>query len=156
MDDRDNYYAASRTYTAVRIPQVEGNVKLQKRIGAGLVNQQEARRLERACLDGATSHARTGRGLESVLQVLKEYQALHDARKDRTAEYRETLGDRPWAACPCAVCKALGVHVVLFRGAERNRRRGFHNLFVTYDRLQSELHRRPAPPRPPAKRKTPT
>ena len=28
MDDRDNYYAAGRSYTAVRIPQVEGNAKL--------------------------------------------------------------------------------------------------------------------------------
>ena len=87
-----------------------------------------------------------------MLQVLKEYQALHDARKDRTAEYRETLADRPWAACPCAVCKALGVHVVLFRGAERNRRRGFHNLFVTYQPASrgTKLRRRPSPrPRPP-------
>ena len=68
----------------------------------------------------------------------------------------ETLAARPWAECPCAVCQALGVHVVLFRGAERNRRRGFHNLFVTYRRLQAKLRRRPAPPRPPAaKRKFP-
>jgi hypothetical protein len=27
----------------------------------------------------------------------------------------------------------------LFRGAERNRRRGFHNLWVFYRRLQREL-----------------
>jgi hypothetical protein len=156
MDDRDNYYALDRTYTAVRIPQVEGNAKLQKRIRAGQVNQREARRLERACLDGASTFAETGRGLKSVLAVLREYQALHDARKDRTSEYRETLADRPWAACPCAVCKALGIHVVLFRGAERNRRRGFHNLFVTYHRLQGKLRRRATQPLPSgARRKTP-
>lgn len=151
MDDHDNYYAADRTYTAVRIPQVEGNAKLQQRIGAGQVNQREARRLEQACMDGATAYARNGRGLESVLMALAEYQAIHDARKDRTAEYRETLAGRPWEACPCAVCGTLGVHVVLFRGAERNRRRGFHNLFVTYRRLQAELRRGP---RPAAKRKS--
>jgi hypothetical protein len=29
--------------------------------------------------------------------------------------------------------------VILFRGAERNRRRGFHNLGVFYRRLHREL-----------------
>jgi hypothetical protein len=37
------------------------------------------------------------------------------------------------------VCRALGVHVVIFRGAERNRRRGFHNLFVLRNRLNQHL-----------------
>ena len=26
------------------------------------------------------------------------------------------------------VCKQIGVEVIIFRGADRNRRRGFHNL----------------------------
>jgi hemerythrin-like domain-containing protein len=38
--------------------------------------------------------------------------------------------------CPCVICRQLGIHVVIFRGAERNRRRGFHNLFVTYTKLR--------------------
>ena len=46
-----------------------------------------------------------------------------------------TLADKPWKSCPCAICKELGIHVVLFRGAERNRRRGFHNLHVLRQRL---------------------
>jgi hypothetical protein len=31
------------------------------------------------------------------------------------------------------------VEVVLFRGSERNKRRGFHNLVVFYERLQRHL-----------------
>jgi hypothetical protein len=30
---------------------------------------------------------------------------------------------------------------VLFRGAERNRRRGFHNLFVFYRRLRASCQK---------------
>jgi hypothetical protein len=29
--------------------------------------------------------------------------------------------------------------VILFRGAERNRRRGFHNVAIFYQRLQKEM-----------------
>jgi len=29
--------------------------------------------------------------------------------------------------------------VAIFRGSERNKRRGFHNLFVFHQRLQREL-----------------
>jgi hypothetical protein len=138
MDDRDNYYTPTRTYAAVRIPQVEGNAKLQKRIIAGEVKQDEARRLERACLEKVVSYGKTGRGLEPALRVLREYELVHDARKDYQKLYRETLAARPWTECPCDICRALGVHVVLFRGAERNRRRGFHNLFVTYRQLNHD------------------
>ena len=41
-DDKDNYYTMDRTYTAIRVPQVEGNPSLQKRIRAGLVSQEQA------------------------------------------------------------------------------------------------------------------
>jgi hypothetical protein len=33
---------------------------------------------------------------------------------------------------------------MLFRGAERNRRRGFHNLFVFYNKLQGKKASRQA------------
>jgi hypothetical protein len=140
-DDKDNYYAPDRNYAAVRVPQVEGNPRLQKRIVAGEVTQSEARRLELACLQALKDYDRTGGGLEGTLRLLREYERLYDGKKDYSTQYRATLGDRPWEGCPCEVCRKLGVHVVLFRGAERNRRRGFHNLFVTYRRLREELER---------------
>lgn len=45
---------------------------------------------------------------------------------------RQTLTDRPWRECSCAVCNGCGVDVVIFRGNNRNRRRGFHNTYVFY------------------------
>jgi hypothetical protein len=135
MDDRHNYHTLSRTYIAVRIPQVEGNAQLKKLILAGVMDFAKARRLETAALDAVLAYDKGELGLDLVIDRLREYEALWHGAKDDSARYRETLEDRPWQACPCAICKKLGVHVVLFRGAERNRSRGFHNLDVLRRRL---------------------
>lgn len=140
-DDKENYFTLDRTYTAVRVPQVEGNPKLQRAIVAGQVNQAAARRLERACLEALERYDLHESPLDPVLDVLEEYEHLYAGTSTRRAAYREVLGDRPWATCPCDICRDLGVHVVLFRGAERNRRRGFHNVFVFHERLRRELGR---------------
>ncbi len=54
----------------------------------------------------------------------------------RTKDYIKTLSSRPWKDCPCRVCKEAGVEVIIFRGSNRNRRRGFHNLWWFYNHLQ--------------------
>jgi len=54
----------------------------------------------------------------------------------RVEEYRRTLTNRPWRSCDCRVCQEAGPEVVLFRGSNRNKRRGFHNLYWFYKRLQ--------------------
>jgi hypothetical protein len=117
---------------------VEGNAKMRSRIAAGEVSQQEARRLERECLDLLERFDRGEGDVPEVVRALRAYEKLHDTKGDRSAVYEEILRERPWRRCPCEICKRLGIHVVLFRGAERNRRRGFHNLFVFYRRLRSE------------------
>jgi hypothetical protein len=134
-DDRENYYAPDALYSAIRVPQVAGNPKLQRSIVSGEIVQEEARRLEQECLRALLRYDRAGRSTEMLLRLLREYDCVHDGRKDRTEDYRRTLEDRPWKTCPCVICQQLGIHVVIFRGAERNRRRGFHNLFVTYAKL---------------------
>jgi len=138
-DDKNNYYTPDRTYTAIRIPQVEGNPSLLKRIRAGLVKQQDALALEKRCLTLMREFHETEKGLESLLASLGAYEELYNPGSSHQAAYAETLRDQPWKRCPCDVCKALGHHVILFRGAERNRRRGFHNVWVFYRRLLGEL-----------------
>jgi hypothetical protein len=145
-DDKDNYYTPERTYCAIRVPQVEGNAKMRRRIAAGTVNQGEALRLERACLEALERFDRGECDVPEVVGVLRDYERMHDSRSDRTEVYAEILRDRPWKACPCAICRRLGIHVLLFRGAERNRRRGFHNLFVFYRRLRASCHGSTSPP----------
>lgn len=130
--DRDNYYTESFKYSAIRVPQVEGNAKFGSRIRAGEVNQDQARKLELACLKSLKRFDQQGGSVPRLLKLLRDYDEIHDGRKDRSEDYGKTLEDRPWKQCPCRVCRELGIHVVIFRGAERNRRRGFHNLYVTY------------------------
>lgn len=143
-DAKQNYFTLSGSYTALRIPQVEGNRPLEKLIRAGKVDQRRARVLEQACLTSLRLfHAGGGAGVEDVLGLLLEYEELvgggSAGRQDRAAAYRRTLTDRPWADCPCEICATVGVEVIIFRGSERNKRRGFHNLHVLYQRLHHEL-----------------
>jgi hypothetical protein len=139
MDDKNNYHTPDRAYTAVRIPQVGENAKLKRAIVAGNIDQDVAQKMERRCLQTVVQFAERSGSLESAVSALAEYETLWHGKKDDSARYRETLSDRPWDKCNCSVCQRLGVHVVIFRGAERNRRRGFHNLFVLRNRLQNHL-----------------
>lgn len=144
-DDRDNYYTADRNYVAVRVPQVDGNTRLRTQVTAGIVDQRKARRLERECLRAVRAFDKDEADVDSVVATLSEYSELLGDSKDRTAEYRATLESRAWKECTCTVCKEIGIEVILFRGAERNRRRGFHNLAVFNERVAREFA---APARP--------
>lgn len=141
-DDRDNYHTLERTYVAIRVPQVEGNAKLLRRIRAGEVDQKRARDLEQRCLTALRAFDRGDCEVEEVVALLREYEQIHDDRKDRSRAYGETLAARAWKSCPCDICRRIGIEVVIFRGSERNKRRGFHNLSVFYRRFQREM--RPA------------
>lgn len=137
-DDKDNYHTHSRAYTALRIPQVEGNNRLQSLIRAGRIDQGAARRLEGRALDAVRAFDRDEASVMDVLGALEAYDQLQ-GRKTLLEPYRATLEDRPWKSCACEVCASAGVEVMLFRGTERNKRRGFHNLFVFNERLQNHL-----------------
>jgi hypothetical protein len=41
-DEKDKYWTLDRTYVAIRVPQVDGNPELQRRIRAGQVAQERA------------------------------------------------------------------------------------------------------------------
>jgi hypothetical protein len=143
-DDKDNYHVLEGSYIAVRVPQVEGNPGLQRRIRAGKVRLEQARRLEQRALEALRTLDRDPGTLDQAVGSVVEYEQLWNGTEDRGAEYRRTLFDAPWRNCPCEVCQAIGVNVVIFRGAERNRRRGFHNLKVLQWRLSARGAKRAA------------
>lgn len=139
-DDRDNYYTMEQAYLAIRVPQVEGNPQLQARIRSGELQQEQVRHLEEQCLRGLVEYDKGLLSLDAALERVLEYERVHHPKEDRSRTYRKVLADRPWTSCFCEVCKHIGIHVILFRGTERNKRRGFHNLTVFYARLQRELN----------------
>lgn len=129
-DDRNNYYTPDRSYIALRVPQVDGNTKLKLRIRAGEISQGKAIALERAALTALRRYGDDRADIEEVLDALSAYSELWDGKANRTEAYRQTLQDRPWLKCDCNLCITHGVEIIIFRGSERNKRRGFHNLYV--------------------------
>lgn len=140
-DARDNYYSSDTEghYTAVRIPQVDKGLPL-RRIREGRIHQADAIAAEAGALAALRDYGARELALDDLLAALRRYdELLGDGRKTQTPWERmeRTLRDRPWEKCDCPICKEIGVEVILFRGANRNRRRGFHNLWWTQRVLEN-------------------
>ena len=54
-------------------------------------------------------------------------------------EYKKLLKEEPWMECDCEICQEYGIEVAIFRGNNRNRRRGFHNTKRFYEQFQEDL-----------------
>jgi hypothetical protein len=138
-DATDNFYVRGRTYVAIRIPPSDGNARLQGRIRAGQLDQRTVHRAEARALAALRAYDRGDGTLLAALDALRKYEEIHNPERDRTEAYRTTLEAQPWKQCPCAICRRWGVEVAVFRGTERNKRRGFHNVWVFNQALQARL-----------------
>lgn len=145
MDERDNYHTPDTTYTAIRVPQVDANLALKKAILAGKVSQGRAVAAERESLRRLRDYDNGHCSLDAALDAVLEYETLLGVNKSYADLYRRTLENAPWRECGCGLCAKHGIDMAIFRGSERNKRRGFHNLSVLADKMKS-LHA--APPRP--------
>lgn len=134
-----NYLTLDGWFSAIRIPQADASFRAKKLVAEGLLSQQELEKLERACLAEIRSFAKQGASpSDLLLDLLTEYDALVAGERPRTREkIRRTLEARPWEICGCAICREAGVEVAIFRGNNRNRRRGFHNTHIFYQLLQT-------------------
>ncbi len=102
MDDRDNFHTFDTTYSAVRVPQVDANVKLKRAILSGQVSQREAVAAERNALQGGLrAYDRDEATLDETLELVLTYERIvGGVKKSYEDEYRRTLADRPWKQCP--------------------------------------------------------
>ncbi|MCY4619102.1 MAG: tRNA-guanine transglycosylase DpdA [Chloroflexi bacterium] len=142
---KDNYYTEDGgAFAAIRIPLATTG----RAMSGSLVARSEAtfgdlREAEHEALSAVRAFARRKLGQRETMKRIKAYDTLLGSRTyERSASqreqlYRDLLRQRPWDRCPCPVCKELGVEVVIFRGNNRNRRRGFHNLWVLRRRIAS-------------------
>jgi hypothetical protein len=130
MDERNNYHTTGESYMAIRVPQVDGNPMLKRNILGGVVSQRDAIAAERECLKRLRRYDQNSVDLDDVLDVLDDYQRIAAMKKNHLDHYRRTLSARAWQQCPCPICRECGIDVAIFRGTERNKRRGFHNLSV--------------------------
>lgn len=143
-----NHYAVSKFYAAIRIPEAhetKGRVKKviqEKCVDIALIKDMEKKALESLRLynDGELD-------IDSTLNAIMDYdEFVGDKKKRKIYEdhYRKVLIDRPWEKCNCKICKTVGIEVIIFRGNNRNRRRGFHNThvyFVQIKKLKEELEK---------------
>lgn len=143
MDDRSNYHMPERAYVAIRVPQVDGNPTLKRAILAGDVSQREAIVAEREVLKALRAYDGDPASRRSCLDRLNDYETICRTKKSYLAAYEETLGAAPWRRCPCKICSDHGIEIAIFRGAERNKRRGFHNMSVLAAKMMRlKTHRR--------------
>ena len=136
-----NYLSVDgRWYAAVRVPMTsDGRTRLRlKRMDAD-IGRLEIQ--ERAVLRLLSEYDNGLVNVDEVLDAVLDYD-VHLARSSETqsmrAQYRRTLVDRPWRSCLCNFCKALGIHMLIFRGANRNKRRGAHNTLMLYGHIPGE------------------
>lgn len=75
---------------------------------------------------------------EQLWILVLNYTAHLEDEKHRDG-YEELLRRKPWRDCECKICCEHGIEVAIFRGNNRNRRRGFHNTRLFYDQFQTSL-----------------
>jgi hypothetical protein len=110
---------------------------------AGLIDQDAAIKRERECLRVLREYDAGQTNVEEVIDALQRYNEILGL-DGYTGAYKQVLDDLPWKDCSCKICVEAGINVLLFRGSERNKRRGFHNLYVLRRRLDRELDARSA------------
>lgn len=133
MDDKNNYHFKDQKYCAIRIPQSANNSNVKRMISSGRLSQRLVIEKEMRALTSIREFDRNQLSIDDALESVLEYEDLFSVRRGILLPYyRKTLMDRPWKKCRCAICKKIGVEVIIFRGSERNKRRGFHNLHDFY------------------------
>lgn len=119
-------------YSAIRVPQSK-NPRILKYAELNGFSNNEIEKMERKALNALFKYEKKTIELEDALNTILEYDALLLRSSDNgnlREKYKKTLLDRPWEKCNCEFCKDIGINVVIFRGTNRNKRRGFHNLWA--------------------------
>jgi queuine/archaeosine tRNA-ribosyltransferase len=152
-DATKNYYMPNNEglldyYTAIRIPQAITNNKLKSHAKSGRYKQEHLLDMEKKALHAIRHYAAYKVSIENCLDAVMTYAEPLETSDKSTEEsvlkkittlrtkYRKTLQDRPWENCQCDICTAVGVETLIFRGSNRNKRRGIHNLGVYHKHLQ--------------------
>lgn len=138
-----NYLAPNgKWYAALRVP-MTSDARTRKKLEQAGLDLPSLEAKEEQVLRLLCQYDRDEVSCQEVLDAVIDYDERLTRSSDvhsMRARYRQTLEDRPWQSCDCPFCQRLGIHVLIFRGSNRNKRRGAHNTLMLY---QSVAH---APP----------
>ena len=93
-----------------------------------MVDQEEAEKLEEKALSSIRAYDKGEETLENALKDLEEYELIF-RDKVPIQRYKDILSSKYWQKCKCEVCQNAKIETIIFRNSNRNRRRGFHNLW---------------------------
>jgi hypothetical protein len=135
-----NYLGADgQWYAAVRVPMMS-DARTRKRLEASGLSEKTLRRMEKASLEALHEYGAGEVTADEALAAVHRYDELLSRGDENSgslyAKYRRTLEAKPWQCCGCPVCKQLGIDVLIFRGYNRNKRRGAHNTYQLYRSLR--------------------
>jgi hypothetical protein len=154
-DSRRNYYDFNEGdgisyYSAIRVPQSTENKILKYLSAEGIYRQEDLQIREANALDALREYDDARITKEDVLQAVMDYSTPLLIGRDTNLtpkelvklsvlrqRYDHTLTDMPWKKCLCEVCKSIGIEVMVFRASNRNKRRGFHNLYAYHRHIKS-------------------
>lgn len=130
-------------YAAIRVP-MTSDPRTRKRLEGKGFSLQELERLERTALRALHGYGERRQTLGAALRVIEQYDCILNRSEDRGENlldsYRKTLTERPWEKCTCSVCSSIGIDVVIFRGCNRNKRRGAHNTLMLYKTKKNSIN----------------
>lgn len=155
-DEKSNYYMSNGRggldyYTAIRIPQALDNPRLMQGVKRGIFDAEDLQARELRALRTLREFDQGKRKVQETLEAVMDYSqflirgdgtslATQDkALASTRGRIEKTLEERPWKECDCAICRSAGIEVIIFRGSNRNKRRGFHNLGVYHKHLHRTL-----------------
>jgi hypothetical protein len=141
LRSNQNYLASDgQWYAAIRVP-VLSDYRAKAQLQRSGIRESDVVELERNALSALHEFDRGARSLDSALAAVHRYDSLFQRSseiEDLRAQYRQALKAQPWKRCNCAVCTALGIDVLIFRGSNRNKRRGAHNTLQLYRLLNGD------------------
>lgn len=138
-----NYLAVDgdKWYAALRVPMTSDG-RTRSRLQEMDLDIDELEKQEHRALRLLAQYEHDAVSVSEVLDAVLEYDSCLARSSETTsmrAKYERTLKDRPWRNCNCNFCKSLGIHMLIFRGANRNKRRGAHNTFVLYQSVSGQI-----------------
>ena len=115
-------------YSAIRIPPKLSRSKEEN------LDHTEYEMMSQKCLEALRNFDDDKISLDDALNELKTFIEKRKDDPKLLSYYERTLKSKPWKTCPCPICNDIGIDVMIFRGNNRNRRRGFHNIY-TFNQL---------------------
>lgn len=130
-------------YGTIRVP-ISTSKAMRDAAQAHSISSERLEELENQCLSSLEHFDGTPKSKKEVLDNIDEYGPLLQRKGEDNHfvdKHKALMKDQPWKKCKCPICKELGIQVVVFRGANRNRRRGFHNTWVFYHKILSRVRK---------------